>query len=191
MTKPELGSLDELVARIDRQVAASAAPEVGVVSREGEEKAAAPRLRHVVFSVAGRPCAVPIGALLEIGQVPPLTRIPGVPPWVAGVANLRGEVLAVFDLPGLLGFEPLERPALSSMLVARDGSSEGKAGFLVEGLHGALSVPEDSIDGGSAPLDPRFAAVARGFVEREGEPVALVDLEAVFRLEALRDLRAE
>ena len=42
-------------------------------------------------------------AVAEVGRLPKLTRVPGTPEWLSGVANWRGRILAVLDVRPLLG----------------------------------------------------------------------------------------
>ena len=55
------------------------------------------------FRMAEHWFVAPMGEVAEVLQEPRLSRIPGVKPWVAGVANLRGRLLPVMDLCGFLG----------------------------------------------------------------------------------------
>jgi purine-binding chemotaxis protein CheW len=50
--------------------------------------------------------ALPAGDVAEVIRVPPLARIPQAPPGLAGLANLRGAVLPVASLAGLLNRAP-------------------------------------------------------------------------------------
>ncbi|MFO2462065.1 chemotaxis protein CheW [Pseudomonas sp. 15FMM2] len=45
----------------------------------------------------------PMGEVAEVLHEPRCTLMPGVKPWVKGVANLRGRLLPVIDLCGFLG----------------------------------------------------------------------------------------
>lgn len=49
----------------------------------------------------------------EVVPDPLLTPVPGAPPAVLGVANLRGEVVPVLDTAALLGLAPLQRIAFA------------------------------------------------------------------------------
>ena len=64
----------------------------------------------VLVRLGGCRYALPMASVAEVGRPPALTRVPGLPAFVAGVANWRGRVLAVLDLRGLLqgGTEPLD-----------------------------------------------------------------------------------
>ena len=39
----------------------------------------------------------------EVTALPPVTRLPGAPAWLAGVANWRGRMLPVLDIRTLVG----------------------------------------------------------------------------------------
>jgi len=57
----------------------------------------------VLFSVAGRLFVTPLGEVKEILNHPAtLTLVPGTRPWVAGVANIRGNLLPIIDLQSFL-----------------------------------------------------------------------------------------
>jgi purine-binding chemotaxis protein CheW len=57
--------------------------------------------------------------VFDIRPVEQITRVPRVPPWVAGVINLRGRILSVIDLRGFFGLAPAEQ------------EEAGEKGFLV------------------------------------------------------------
>ena len=49
----------------------------------------------------------PMGEVSEVLHEPRFTQLPGVRPWVKGVANLRGRLLPIIDLSGFFsGNEP-------------------------------------------------------------------------------------
>jgi len=62
-----------------------------------------PQWSGVGFSLMGIQFVVPMGEIAEMLEVPGFTRLPGVQPWVKGVANVRGRLLPVFDLAEFFG----------------------------------------------------------------------------------------
>ena len=50
----------------------------------------------------------PMGEVSEVLHEPRYTHLPGVKPWVRGVANLRGRLLPLMDLCGFFGPEDIE-----------------------------------------------------------------------------------
>jgi purine-binding chemotaxis protein CheW len=59
----------------------------------------------VVFTQGGEPYALETRYVREVVRLTDCTPLPGAPPFLVGVLNLRGELLAVLDLRSFLGFE--------------------------------------------------------------------------------------
>jgi purine-binding chemotaxis protein CheW len=57
---------------------------------------------HVRVVAGGEHYALPIDAVLEIGELGQVTPVPGAPSGVLGVRNLRGQVIPVLDLATVL-----------------------------------------------------------------------------------------
>jgi twitching motility protein PilI len=125
---------------------------------------------------AGR-FAADLDGVAEVGRIPKITRIPGSPGWLAGVANWRGRLLPVLDLRPLLGAEAnVTGPASRLLVLAADGVSAGVVVDAVDGT-GPLGVVEDL----PAAVDARGGLLS-GQVPREDGPVAVLDVDAVLRL---------
>lgn len=144
------------------------------------EHTATPLTELVVVRLGGCRYALPMAAVAEVGRPPALTRVPGLPGWVAGVANWRGRVLAVLDLRGLLGAptEALDRRARLAVLV-RDGV---RVGLLVEQVAGGAALDLDDVEPSLAHLPETTSALLCGQVTDEDGPYGVVDLDAVFAL---------
>ena len=133
----------------------------------------------VVVRLGSGRFAAELSAVAEVGRVPTLTRIPGAPEWLRGVANWRGRLLPVLDLRTLLGAQatPLG-PSARLVVLALDGVS---AGVLVDAVEGT-----GALDGGveefPAALADRGSLLLAGQVPAEDGPVAVLDTRAVLRL---------
>jgi purine-binding chemotaxis protein CheW len=134
----------------------------------------------VIVRLGGCRYALPMPAVAEVGRPPSLTRVPGVPTWVAGVANWRGRVLAVLDLRPLLGAEgrPLDRRG-RLVVLTRSGVT---AGVLVEGVEGTSDVDPETVEPSLAHLPAAAGALISGQVTDADGPVGVLDLEAMFGL---------
>ena len=128
--------------------------------------------------------AVGLGQVAEVGRVPTVTRVPGLPAWVAGVVNWRGRVLPTLDLRALLGAEhtPLTGAARLVVLAVDDVS----VGLVVDRVDG-MTVLGDDVAALPAALLPAVlpdtgSGLVRGQVPRPDGPVAVLDVEAVLRL---------
>jgi purine-binding chemotaxis protein CheW len=57
----------------------------------------------VVVRVGGHAYGIPVPAVLEVTRMAALTPLPDMPPWTAGVLDLRGAHVPVVDLAARLG----------------------------------------------------------------------------------------
>ncbi len=72
----------------------------------------------VAFNLVDRHLLIPSSQLIEVAVCRTMARVPAVQPWVAGLAGLRGQVLAVLDLHAYIsGGEPMLRPSPATVLV--------------------------------------------------------------------------
>ena len=78
--------------------------------------------------------AVAMADVAEVASVPQVTRVPGAPAWLAGVANWRGRMLPVLDLRALLGADAV--PLASSARLVVLASDDDVAGVVAEADHG-------------------------------------------------------
>lgn len=62
-----------------------------------------PHWSGIGFSLMGSFFVAPMGEVSEMLEVPSYTHLPGVQPWVKGVANVRGRLLPLFDMATFLG----------------------------------------------------------------------------------------
>jgi chemotaxis signal transduction protein len=135
--------------------------------------------RYLVFTTGPLRLAVPVGRLRELAQSPAVTPLPLVPPWIRGLTQLRGDVLALIDLLPFLGSPELpDRPA-NRMLVLGLPDGEPMAGLLVERVHGAAVIAPGGLNRvvtavpGILPLAPYLAG---GFEDEQGR-VAVLDVD--------------
>lgn len=131
----------------------------------------------IVFRAQGRELAVPIDAVERTERMPAVTPVPRCPPFLRGVASLRGGVVAVIDLEHLLGPGAQgERVAGRSLLVlAHQGrrlgvQSESLPDFVRVKASERMPAPESQPD------------VYAGVLERHFEPVGILDLGKLFDL---------
>lgn len=129
--------------------------------------------------------AVAMGDVAEVAPVPGLTRVPGAPLWLAGVANWRGRMLPVLDIRTLVGV-PVTPLATSARLVVVMAGPRGEltAGLLAEAVPGVYDVAIEAMSAPPATLPPEAALLVEGQVTDLLGPIAVLDVEALL---ALRD----
>ena len=142
------------------------------------------REEHVVVRLGGCRYGLPMPSVAEVGRPPGLTRVPGLPEWVAGVANWRGRVLAVLDVRPLLDAArgPLDRHGRMVVLTRPGSAGAVQAGLLVEDVVGTLDVGPEAVEPALASLPERTASLLRGQITDDEGPCGLLDLSALFGL---------
>jgi len=139
---------------------------------------AVPARRACLFALAGARFAVDVRSAREVVLFEEITAVPRAPRHVVGVANLRGTVMPIVDVRGLLGL-PESRPGRSlRTLVVRAGVLQ--AAMVVDTVLG-LEPFEDVL-----PTDGPTAAGMRGprplmagWIQWAGETLALLDVPKI------------
>ncbi|MGL4444205.1 MAG: chemotaxis protein CheW [Alsobacter sp.] len=132
----------------------------------------------VTFKVEGRSFGVDVGAVREIKGWQPTTPLPNAAAHVLGVINLRGAIIAVYDLRQRLGLGPSPVSRSSVVIVLDLGERYG--GILVDAVSDIVDI---------LPTDLRPAPdiagdgddVLQALLVKGDEVVALLDLHAIVR----------
>jgi purine-binding chemotaxis protein CheW len=151
----------------------------------------------VCFGIDDQELGVAIEEVKETIEVKPITRLFLVPDFVAGLINLRGDVVAVIDLARLLGLTA-RLPGADTRIVILRGRAAGKpavAGLLVDRLTEVREVDRAALRPPPATVSPEAAAFVAG-VARVGEgasarPLLVLDLAKMLDCEPLRAFRRQ
>jgi chemotaxis signal transduction protein len=143
-----------------------------------EAAAIAAETEAIVVHLGTGRFAVDLVSIAEVGRVPVITRVPGMPGWLSGVANWRGRILPVLDLRPLLGADVAQATNPSRLLVL---TGNGIAvGLIVDAVEGTTSLADvAAFPPASAPSGPSLLC---GQVPRTDGPIAVLDVAAVLRM---------
>jgi purine-binding chemotaxis protein CheW len=142
-------------------------------------------VRLLVFRVGPLLCAAEADRVREILPRLETTRIPGAPPVVAGVVNVRGTLVTVVE-----GWRALRQPPPEPPPPASDGAQDGTTvllevgearkvlGFTVDEVVDLLSVGADALERRAAlpGLDP---TLVRAVGRRAGQLFVVLDTDAL------------
>lgn len=112
-----LQALERRIVGAAHQITVSQAGWAGVAIRLGDER----------FLVAQ-------DQVKEVVELPAFSRVPGGKPWLMGVANIRGELIPIINLKGMLLDEPTVIDLNSRIVVLKH--AQFPAGFLVDRVEG-------------------------------------------------------
>lgn len=106
-----------------------------------EEVAERDTIEVLTFGIGLEVFAVETAFILEITDVAVLTIVPGCPGFVRGITNLRGDILAVFDLSSFFGLGPTVGG--NRLLVL--GHERPEYGVLIDAAVGVKALPRSII----------------------------------------------
>jgi purine-binding chemotaxis protein CheW len=172
--------LRALLRDIDRQIASSStAATLPRATRERTEE-------YLLFTIQGTCFAVPVSLIEEVDLPPTLTPVPHVPPWLLGVANLRGEIVSVVSLAGFFGLGIAPFTADTRLMLARSPSDELQLGLVADRVRGIQSLRPDQAAPVSSPWEGMLRPYLRGVIETADERVVLLDLEQLLLSSTMR-----
>lgn len=126
--------------------------------------------------------AVAMADVAEVAPLPAVTRVPGAPVWLHGVANWRGRMLPVLDLRPLLATAVV--PLASSARVLVLARQEVVVGLVAEAVPGVYDAPPADCAPAPPTLGGEAARLVVGQAADAAGPLAVLDVGAVL---ALRD----
>jgi purine-binding chemotaxis protein CheW len=114
----------------------------------------------VAFQLSGERYGIETRHVREIIGLSGLTAVPDAPETVAGVANLRGQVLVVFDIRLLLGLAAQATLETSRILVC--GATDADLGLVVDAADDVVRVPANEISAEAIAADGVSTSFIRG-----------------------------
>jgi purine-binding chemotaxis protein CheW len=143
--------------------------------------------RVICFWLRGRHFGVDLAHVQETIVLRPVTRVFLTPPWITGIINLRGDVVALIDLAAFLGLGRTEPTPDSRILVARP---EGRRmGIVCDRLGSVRLVETASMGAAPSTLGDEAAALTAGVVTADGEPLVILDFVKLAGSERLAQFR--
>ncbi|MEE8060251.1 MAG: chemotaxis protein CheW [Gemmatimonadales bacterium] len=133
--------------------------------------------RVLVCEIGSLVCAVPAEVTREVLSPMPATRLPGAPPSVDGLVNIRGALLTVVDAHRLLDLEP--NPAHEGAVVVLE-VFDRRCGLLVGRVVDLVAVPLAEVENREA-LPGVDARIVKAMGWHQEAPFVILDLEELLR----------
>ena len=136
--------------------------------------------QFVSFWVNGQLLGVPVSAVQEVLNAQHIARTPRSKPEIAGLLNLRGQIVTAVDLRKSLGLPPQEKDE-TSMNVVLQFRGESFS-LLVDEVGEVIDVASNSILPVPRTLGAHWLRVTTGVVRLEGQLFIILDVAAVLGL---------
>jgi purine-binding chemotaxis protein CheW len=131
------------------------------LAREGEKRDAdRERLDVLSFSLGNETYGIETLYIREVTTMNELTPLPGCPPFVLGIMNIRGQVLSVIDIRTLFDLPQRGMGDQDRVIVLRHGGME--LGILGNAILGVVRVPIDELQATLPTLSGICADFFRG-----------------------------
>ncbi len=133
-------------------------------------------MRHelITFGISSQRFGIDIMTVREIRAWSPVTRLPRVPDYVAGVVNLRGAVLPVIDLAARLGWHPTDATPRNPIIVIE---YEGQMrGLIVHDVADIVSIEAGTLQQPDAMGHENITNFLEGIAPLGDDMVMVLDL---------------
>lgn len=161
---------------------------------DDEQEQNVSRSQIIVFRLGGESYGLPIDDIKEVVLTPRITRLPLMPSFVRGVANIRGEIIAILDLEEKFGLhtsssqEELSETERNYCLVVE--SEAYQMAILVREVPNTLSIPDPLIDNAPAVLQEQsqMRNYITGIARYQEQLIILIDLFKAIDPQEIREI---
>lgn len=143
----------------------------------------------IIFKLGNEEYALHIDQIKEVVLTPGIAKIPQTPKYIRGVANIRGNVIAIVDLESKFNLQDesaLENPQTGQYTLVVESDSF-KIGVLVMEVPNTLTVSENDIDKSSTVL--QYSNLdqdcIKGIVKSGNRMIIMVDMIKMMESEDL------
>jgi purine-binding chemotaxis protein CheW len=125
------------------------------------------------FLLDGRLFGVPVPEVQEVIRFQPMTPVPLAPPTVAGLINLRGQIVLAIDLRRRLSFEDRPQGKLPVNVVVR--TPDGAVSLLVDEIGDVIEVEESTFETPPETLHGSVRTTILGVYKLDGRLLHVLD----------------
>ena len=136
----------------------------------------------VTFEVAGQMFGIAVTRVQDILTPDAIAPVPGGPPEVQGLINLRGRIVTVIDLRTRLGLARDGAPE-NGMCVTVENDGEASTLF-VDRIGDVVSLDAAAREGNPATLDPLWQALSSGVFRVGGKLLVILDVARLLDIRA-------
>ena len=129
---------------------------------------------HVTFRVGTAEYALPASQVLHLESFETATHVPGAPPYVAGLVQVRGRVVPAVDLRKRFGLPPTDHVLEHRVIVVQLGSRI--VGLVVDSAREVIHLDEAGFQAPPELIKQQADGFVRGVVTVAGRLFLLVDV---------------
>lgn len=136
---------------------------------------------YVTFELSGQVFAVDVANVREILDLQPIAPLPNAPGELLGMVDVRGEGIAVVDLPGKLSMMSGRERQDGRIVVFELGAAPPTAvGVIADRVLSVIEIPQAEIEPAPSAMTRWDAAAMRGVARVAGRLTMILALDALF-----------
>nr|WP_210247183.1 chemotaxis protein CheW [Aliikangiella marina] len=142
-----------------------------MANKDGEDDTV---LQWVTFRLANETYGINVMQVQEVLRFSDIAPVPGAPPYVLGIINLRGNVVTVIDTCQRFGLPPIEITDNTRIVIIE--TSHQVIGILVDAVAEVVYLKQSEIETTPNVGNEESAKFIQGVSHRDNELLILVDL---------------
>lgn len=133
----------------------------------------------VIFTLLDDLFAFSLENIKEILPTEKINFVPGVPDFILGIVNVRGDIESVLSINQFLGLQPQNPENQNHIIIAE---AQGvRSGILVGSVEDVMSFPQDQIKPPLSNLSETNKIFVRGQTEYKNQNVTILEVKEVFK----------
>lgn len=147
------------------------------IAAEPERREGAP---YLGFFLGTELYGLPLHRLRGVCRVSRLRRVPGAAAHVAGLVNVRGEIICALDTRAILGLAPAAAaPGTDHLIALRD--FDYPVGLVVDAIADIFPIDPEALDAPPAAWSAERAACVIGMGSVRTGPIGLLDIDRMVK----------
>ena len=145
-----------------------------------------PEIRVVNFSLAGEEYAIDIMRVDSVSENIPTTKIPGMPFYMEGIINLRGEVIPIINLRKKFNIDDYDeswKEKAKIIIIYRNGR---KVGLLVDEVKEVTSLDQEQIEDKDSVGSNIGEDFISGIARKGDRMIILLDVDKIVGEEVMK-----
>lgn len=144
------------------------------MSNAAAEATGDPVIQLVTFRLAGESYGINVMHVQEVLRVTEIAPVPGAPPYVLGIINLRGNVVTVIDTRSRFGLPGSETDDSSRIVIIE--AEQQVVGILVDSVAEVVELQQSEIHSAPNVGNDETSHYIQGVANREEDLLIVVDL---------------
>lgn len=132
--------------------------------------------QYCTFLLDGHLFAIPVGSVQEVLKAQELTAVPGAPPEVSGLINLRGQIVTTIDLRKRLCLPARERQMPTVNVVVRSANGD-VVSLRVDEIGPVVDPPEHSFEAPPETVPAHIRALVTSVCKLDRQLMLVLDTD--------------